>query len=301
MVIQGVIMEQIEKLIDILKDEHPQTCAVVLALLKPKEAARVLQAASRDFQSDIASRIAFMDVTTDIQLRRITETLKTNIPDFEKLLHASPQAQGLGGLKCLSGIIRKVDLSTEKYLIYAIEDEDPELAEEIKRRMFLLDDIVQLNDPAIQKVLREIDKETLAKALLSVNMEARERILRNMSKNAAGMLTEDMRACRQTPPEEIEEAQAIIVSVIRHLYDVGEIIIASDDDRIESIETDEEVLVKKTEELIRQNYCPVCFAKITPDDVQRMKDPSRRCAKCEQELRDKLPPRYDDGPAILKP
>ena len=131
-------------------------------------------------------------------------------------------------------ILNLVDRSSEKAIIETLEEDDPELAEEIKKRMFVFEDIVMLDDRAIQKVLREVDTQELAKALKSVDTEVQDKIFRNMSKRAASMLKEDMEYMGPVRLKDVEESQQKIVSVIRRLEDSGEIVIArsADDEMV---------------------------------------------------------------------
>ena len=139
-----------------------------------------------------------------------------------------------GGVDSIVEILNLVDRSSEKAIIETLEEDDPELAEEIKKRMFVFEDIVMLDDRAIQKVLREVDTQELAKALKSVDTEVQDKIFRNMSKRAASMLKEDMEYMGPVRLKDVEESQQKIVSVIRRLEDSGEIVIArsSDDEMV---------------------------------------------------------------------
>ena len=131
-----------------------------------------------------------------------------------------------GGVESIVEILNLVDRSSEKAIIESLEEEDPDLAEEIKKRMFVFEDIVMLDDRAIQKVLREVDTQELSKALKSVDTEVQDKIFRNMSKRAASMLKEDMEFMGPVRLKDVEEAQQKIVSTIRRLEDAGEIVIA---------------------------------------------------------------------------
>ena len=139
-----------------------------------------------------------------------------------------------GGVDSIVEILNLVDRSSEKAIIETLEEDDPELAEEIKKRMFVFEDIVMLDDRAIQKVLREVDTAELAKALKSVDTEVQDKIFQNMSKRAASMLKEDMEYMGPVRLKDVEESQQKIVSVIRRLEDSGEIVIArsSDDEMV---------------------------------------------------------------------
>ena len=131
-----------------------------------------------------------------------------------------------GGVDVVVEVLNNVDRSTEKSIIEALEEEDPELAEEIKKKMFVFEDIVLLDDKAIQKVLRELDNQDLAKALKAVDTEVQEKIFRNMSKRAAALLREDMEFMGPIRLKDVEEAQQKIVNIIRKLEEDGEIVVA---------------------------------------------------------------------------
>ena len=131
-----------------------------------------------------------------------------------------------GGVESIVEILNRVDRSTEKTIIESLEEEDPELAEEIKKRMFVFEDIVLLDDRAIQKVLREVDQQELGKALKAVDNEVQDKIFKNMSKRAANTLKEDMEFMGPIRLKDVEEAQQKIVSVIRKLEEQGEIVVA---------------------------------------------------------------------------
>ncbi|MDY5764903.1 MAG: FliG C-terminal domain-containing protein, partial [Treponema sp.] len=131
-----------------------------------------------------------------------------------------------GGVESVVEILNLVDRSSEKAIIESLEEEDPDLAEEIKKRMFVFEDIVMLDDRAIQKVLRDVDTQELSKALKSVDAEVQDKIFKNMSKRAAAMLKEDMEFMGPVRLKDVEEAQQRIVSTIRRLEDSGDIVIA---------------------------------------------------------------------------
>ena len=131
-----------------------------------------------------------------------------------------------GGVESIVEILNLVDRSSEKQIIESLEEDDPDLAEEIKKRMFVFEDIVMLDDRAIQKVLRDVDTQELSKALKSVDAEVQDKIFKNMSKRAAAMLKEDMEFMGPVRLKDVEEAQQRIVSTIRRLEDSGDIVIA---------------------------------------------------------------------------
>ena len=208
-------------LLNFIQQEHPQTIALILAYLEPNKASVILQNLPHEVQSDVARRIASMDRTSPEVLREVERVLEKKLSTL-----SSEDYTAAGGVESIVEILNMVDRASEKQIIEALEDEDPELAEEIKKRMFVFEDIVMLDDRAIQKVMREVDSQELAKALKSVDTEVQDKIFRNMSKRAAGMLKEDMEYMGPVRLKDVEEAQQKIVSIIRHLEDNGEIVVA---------------------------------------------------------------------------
>jgi len=208
-------------LLNFIQQEHPQTIALILAYLEPAKASVILQNLPHEVQSDVARRIATMDRTSPEVLREVERVLEKKLSTL-----SSEDYSAAGGVESIVEILNLVDRASEKQIIEQLEDEDPELAEEIKKRMFVFEDIVMLDDRSIQKVMREVDSQELAKALKSVDTEVQDKIFRNMSKRAAGMLKEDMEYMGPVRLKDVEEAQQKIVSIIRHLEDTGEIVIA---------------------------------------------------------------------------
>jgi flagellar motor switch protein FliG len=208
-------------LLNFIQQEHPQTIALILAYLEPNKASIILQNLPHEVQSDVARRIATMDRTSPEVLREVERVLEKKLSSL-----SSEDYTAAGGVESIVEILNLVDRASEKQIIEALEDEDPELAEEIKKRMFVFEDIVMLDDRAIQKVMREVDSQELAKALKSVDSEVQDKIFKNMSKRAANMLKEDMEYMGPVRLKDVEESQQKIVSIIRHLEDTGEIVVA---------------------------------------------------------------------------
>jgi flagellar motor switch protein FliG len=208
-------------LINFIQQEHPQTMALILAYLEPNKASIILQNLPTEVQSDVARRIATMDRTSPEVLREVERVLEKKLSTL-----SSEDYTAAGGVESIVEILNLVDRASEKQIIESLEDEDPELAEEIKKRMFVFEDIVMLDDRAIQKVMREVDSQELAKALKSVDTEVQDKIFKNMSKRAAGMLREDMEYMGPVRLKDVEEAQQKIVGIIRRLEDAGDIVIA---------------------------------------------------------------------------
>jgi flagellar motor switch protein FliG len=208
-------------LLNFIQQEHPQTIALILAYLEPQKASIILSSLPHEVQSDVAKRIAIMDRTTPEVLREVERVLEKKLSTL-----SSEDYTQAGGVESIVEILNLVDRSTEKTIIESLEEEDPELAEDIKKRMFVFEDIVMLDDRAIQKVLREVDTSELAKALKSVDTEVQDKIFRNMSKRAATLLKEDMEYMGPIRMKDVEESQQKIVSIIRKLEEQGEIVVA---------------------------------------------------------------------------
>lgn len=208
-------------LMNFIQQEHPQTIALILAYLEPGKASVILGQLPGEIQSDVARRIATMDRTSPDVLREVERVLEKKLSTL-----SSEDYTAAGGVDSIVDILNMVDRSTERQIIETLEEDDPELAEEIKKRMFVFEDIVMLDDKAIQKVLREVDTQELSKALKSVDSEVQDKIFRNMSKRAASLLKEDMEFMGPTRRKDVEEAQQKIVAVIRKLEEAGEVVIA---------------------------------------------------------------------------
>lgn len=208
-------------LLNFIQGEHPQTIALILSYMEPQKAAQLLSQLPPEIQPDVAKRIATMDRTSPEILREVERVLEKklsalSVEDFTMA----------GGIETIVNILNFTDRSTEKSILERLEEDDPELAEEIKNKMFVFEDIVLLDDRAVQKVLREVDTSVLAKALKAVDEEVKEKIFKNMSKRAAQLLKEEMEFMGPIRLRDVEEAQQQIVNIIRRLEEAGEIIIA---------------------------------------------------------------------------
>lgn len=208
-------------LLNFIQGEHPQTIALILSYLDPQKASNILSNLPHTIQAEVAKRIATMDRVSPDVLREVERVLERKLSTL-----ASEDYTSAGGIDSVVEILNLVDRGTEKTIIEALEEEDPELAEEIKKRMFVFEDIVLLDDRAIQKVMREVDNSDLAKALKSVDTEVQEKIFKNMSKRAANLLREDMDFMGPIRIKDVEDAQQKIVNIIRKLEEAGEIVVA---------------------------------------------------------------------------
>jgi len=208
-------------LLNFIQSEHPQTIALILSYLEPQKAAQILSSLRHEIQADVAKRIATMDRTSPDVLREVERVLERKLSTL-----ASEDYTSAGGVDAIVEVLNNVDRGTEKIIIEALEEDDPELAEEIKKRMFIFEDIVLLDDRAIQKVLREVDTNDLAKALKGVEPEVQEKIFKNMSKRASSLLREDMDFTGPLRLRDVEESQQKVVNIIRKLEESGDIVIA---------------------------------------------------------------------------
>lgn len=210
-----------QHLLNFIQNEHPQTIALILCYLEPQKAALILSSLPHQIQADVAKRIATMERVSPDVLREVERVLERKLSTL-----ASEDYTSAGGIDAVVEVLNLVDRGTEKTIIEALEEEDPELAEEIKKKMFVFEDIVLLDDRAIQRVLREVDNQELAKALKSVDAEVQEKIFKNMSKRAAALLREDMDFMGPVRLKDVEDCQQKIVNIIRKLEDAGEIVVA---------------------------------------------------------------------------
>lgn len=210
-----------QQLLNYLSNEHPQTIALVLSFLQPEQGAIVLSGLSPEKQSDIVRRIAQMDRTSPEVIREVEGILEQKLSSL-----SNQDYTRAGGIDVIVDIINKVDRGTEKTIFENLEIEDPELAEEIRRKMFVFDDIILLDDRSVQRVLREVSNQELALSLKIAPEQVSSKIFKNMSKRQAELIKEEMEYMGPVRLRDIEEAQQKIVNLIRKLEDTGEIIIA---------------------------------------------------------------------------
>ncbi len=208
-------------LYNFIRDEHPQTIALILTYLHPEQASMILAALPPEYQADVARRVAIIDRIAPEVIKEVESVLEKKVSMI--IPHHEQQA---GGVKTLVSILNRVDRSTEKTILEELETNDPELADEIRKLMFVFEDIIKLHDVAIQRVLREVDQKDLAKAMRGSNEEVAARIYKNMSRRAADMLREEIQFMGPVRLRDVEEAQQRIVQVIRRLDEAGEIIVA---------------------------------------------------------------------------
>lgn len=209
------------QIINFIQSEHPQTIALVLSYLDSEQAAQILSELSEDMQADIARRIALMDSTSPEIIEEVEQMLEKKLS--ATVTHDYTQT---GGIQAVVDVLNGVDRSTERTILDSLEIDDPELADEIKKRMFVFEDIVTLDNRAIQRVIREVDQEDLQLALKVASDDVKEVVFKNMSARMAETFKEEMEFMGPVRLRDVEEAQTRIVSVIRRLEEIGEIIIA---------------------------------------------------------------------------
>lgn len=209
------------QLLNFIQDEHPQTIALILAYLSPQQSAAVVSALPPEKQADVAKRIAVMDRTSPDVIKEVEAVLEKKLSSL-----VNQDYTIVGGVESIVNILNTVDRSTEKHIMETLEVEDPELADEIRRRMFVFEDILTLDNRAIQTVLREVDNNELAIALKNANEDVQKVIFDNLSSRLASMIKEDMEFMGPVRLKDVEDAQQKIVNIIRKLEDSGEIVIS---------------------------------------------------------------------------
>lgn len=212
------------QLVGFIQGERPQTIALVLSHLPPSLTAGILARLDPAVQAEVALRIATMERTTPEAINQVEQALKRKLSSVLNQNYSS-----VGGVEFLVQVLSQVNRATEKTIIQALEISDPALAEEVRKKMFVFDDLVKLDDRAIQRILREVDSKDLALALRGGGEEVRERVFKNMSSRAAQMLKEDMEVGGPVRLRTVEDAQQRIVAVVRRLDEAEEIVIARGD------------------------------------------------------------------------
>ncbi|HOO79591.1 MAG TPA: flagellar motor switch protein FliG [Lachnospiraceae bacterium] len=209
------------QLLSFIQDEHPQTIALILSYLSSSQAAMIISALPPENQADVAKRIATMDRTSPDVVKEVERVLESKLANL-----VNQDYTIIGGVDQVVEILNSTDRGTEKHIMEILEIEDPELADEIRKKMFVFEDVLLLDDRAIQRVLRDVDNNELALALKGANEEVQNTIFNNLSKRLAQMIKEDMEFMGPVRMKDVEEAQQKIVNIIRKLEDSGEIVIS---------------------------------------------------------------------------
>ena len=209
------------QILNFIQDEHPQTIAMILSYISSNQAATIVSALPPEMQADVTRRIATMDRTSPDVIKEVESVLERKLASL-----VNQDYTIVGGVDSVVNILNTVDRGTEKHIMEVLEIEDPELADEIRKKMFVFEDILLLDDRAIQRVLRDVENSDLEVALKGSNEEVKAIILKNLSKRLAAMIQEDIEFMGPVRMKDVEEAQQKIVGVIRRLEDSGEIIIS---------------------------------------------------------------------------
>ena len=212
------------QLTNLLKNENPQTIALIMCYMQPEKAAVVLSQFETGLQADIAERIGTINRTSPKVIRKIEQIIEDKFSNI-----VQNDSETVGGVKTLVDILNSVDRATERNIISDLESKQPELAEDIKINLFIFEDIVSLDKGSIQRILREVENEQLVMALKGASEEVSGIIFNNMSKRAADMIKEDIQFMGPVRLSTVEEAQQKIVGVIRRLDEAGEIVIGRGD------------------------------------------------------------------------
>lgn len=209
-----------ENILTFIQEEHPQTIALILSHLQAEKSAEILSGLTQQKQVEVIKRISAMDQTNPEVIREVETGLENRLSDI-----VSQTFEKAGGVESAAEMLNLSDRSTEKGILESLETDDPDLVEQIRRLMFVFEDILLVNDKGIQSVLKEVDNDELALALKTASEELKEKIFANMSERAAQLIKEDMDYMGPVRLSDVEIAQQKIVDVVRRLEDSGDIII----------------------------------------------------------------------------
>ena len=209
-----------ENLLTFIQDEHPQTIALILCHLAHHKAAEILIGLPMQKQIEVIKRIANMEQTNPEVIREVEKGLESRLSNM--LMQSMEKA---GGVDTVAEVLNLADRSTEKAIMEGLEAEDPDLVEQIRRLMFVFDDVILVDDKGIQAVLKEVDNDELSLALKTASDELKEKIFGNMSERAASMIKEDMEFMGPVRVSDVEAAQQRIVDTVRRLEEAGDLII----------------------------------------------------------------------------
>jgi flagellar motor switch protein FliG len=204
-----------------IQHEHPQTIALILAYLPAEIASHVLIGLPERMQSDVSMRIAVMDRTQPEVIRQVEDVMERKLASI-----INQDFTSAGGVRALVDMLNLVDRTTERHILESLDESSPELAEEVRKLMFVFEDILLLDDRSIQQLLKEVEAKDVALALKGTSEEVQEKVYSNMSQRAAAMMQEDISYMGPQRRRVIEEAQQKVVGVVRRLEEQGKIIIA---------------------------------------------------------------------------
>ncbi|MCK6455007.1 MAG: flagellar motor switch protein FliG [Phycisphaerae bacterium] len=215
-----------ENLLTFIQEEHPQTIALILSHLPAHKASEILVGLPPARQTEVVKRISNMEQTSPEVIKEIERGLEQRLAGI-----VSERMQRVGGVECVAEMLNFADRTTEKGIFTALEEEEPELVEQIRRLMFVFEDILLVNDKGVQAALKEIEGSDLVLALRTASDELKEKIFKNMSERASQLIKEEMEYLGPVRLSDVEAAQRKIVDVIRRLEDAGEIVISGRGDK----------------------------------------------------------------------
>lgn len=209
-----------DNLLTFIQDEHPQTIALILCHLSHHKASEILVGLAMEKQLEVIKRIANMEQTNPEVIREVERGLESRLSNM--LMQSMEKA---GGVPTVSEILNLTDRATEKTIMEGLESDDPDLVEEIRRLMFVFEDIKLVNDKGIQAVLKEIENDELSLSLKTASEQLKQKIFNNMSERAASMVKEDMEFMGPVRVSDVENAQQRIVDIVRRLEESGDVMI----------------------------------------------------------------------------
>lgn len=208
-------------LLTFIQDEHPQTIALIVSHLAFHKASEILAGLPTPKQIEVVKRVANMEQTNPEVISEVERGLEARLANM-----LNQSFEKIGGVNSVAEMLNLVDRTTEKGIMEGLEADDPDLVEEIRRLMFVFEDILLVDDKGIQSVLKEIENDELALALKTASQELKDKVFKNMSERAAAMIGEDMEFMGPVRVSDVEQSQQRIVDIVRRLEDAGEIIIA---------------------------------------------------------------------------
>lgn len=209
-----------DKLFNLLKAEHPQTVALILSYLPESKGAEILEQFPEETRAEIALRIARIGPVEDEVVRELDEVVRKDLSSL------GGPARQLDGVEKLAAILNELEGKAEEAILASIETEDNDLAETIRKRMFVFEDLLQVNDKGFREILQNVDKTTLAKALKTASEEMKTKIFSNLSERAAEMLREDLEVLGPVRLKEVEESQQTILKAAKKLESEGRVVFA---------------------------------------------------------------------------
>ncbi len=204
-----------------MRNEHPQTCAIILAHLEPSHAAEVVRELPEKFQPEVMFRMATLDRVAPSVIKELDEALA-----HEFRTAGTMEGSQIGGIEAVAEIVNSMDRATETNVLGEIEASNPELAENIRQLMFVFEDLISIDDRGMQTILKEVDSNDLMMALKTATEPLKEKIFANMSERAALMMKEDLEAMGPVKISDVEKAQQNILRTVKRMEDEGKIVLA---------------------------------------------------------------------------